>query len=84
MTPFPLVDILRSPKASAIAMRDRIGATITMFNRVLGGACIVAGCTGRRDLLPRLMELTESPSEAVATHAKWAVEQIMQTGTAET
>jgi len=43
---------------------------------VLGGACIVAGCTGRSDLLPRLLELTESPSEAVATHAKWAVEQI--------
>lgn len=76
MTPFPLVDILRSPKASAIAMRDRIGATITMFNRVLGGACIVAGCSGREDLLPELERLTEHPSEAVRTHAVWAVNEI--------
>lgn len=74
--PVPLEDILNNPKAAAIELRKYIGATITMFNRVLGGACIVAGCTGRSDLLPRLFELTESPSEAVATHAKWAVEQI--------
>ncbi len=74
--PVPLEDILDHPKQAAIKLRDSIGATITMFNRVLGGACIVAGCTGRLDLLPRLEELTESPSEAVATHAKWAVEQI--------
>ena len=74
--PVPLEAILNNPKAAAIELRKYIGATITMFNRVLGGACIVAGCTGRSDLLPRLLELTESPSEAVATHAKWAVEQI--------
>lgn len=74
--PVPLKDILNNPKAAAIELRKYIGATITMFNRVLGGACIVAGCTGRSDLLPRLLELTESPSEAVAAHAKWAVQQI--------
>ncbi len=74
--PVPLEDILNNPKAAAIELRKYIGATITMFNRVLGGACIVAGCTERRDLLPRLLELTESPSEAVATHAKWAVKKI--------
>lgn len=74
--PVSLEEILNNPKSAAIELRNYIGATITMFNRVLGGACIVAGCTGRRDLLPRLMELTESPSEAVAAHAKWAVERI--------
>lgn len=74
--PVTLEEILNAPKAAAIELRKYIGATITMFNRVLGGACIVAGCTGRTDLLPRLIELTESPSEAVATHAKWAVDQI--------
>lgn len=74
--PVLLEDILNNPKAAAIELRKYIGATITMFNRVLGGACIVAGCTDRIDLLPRLIELTESPSEAVATHARWAVEQI--------
>ena len=74
--PVPLEDILNTPKASAVELRKYIGAPITMFNRVLGGACIVAGCTGRVDLLPRMLKLTESPSEAVANHAKWAVEQI--------
>ncbi len=74
--PVTLEEILDHPKQAAIELRKYIGATITMFNRVLGGACIVAGCMGRVDLLPRLEELTESPSEAVATHAKWAVEQI--------
>ena len=74
--PVTLEEILNQPKQAAIELRKYIGATITMFNRVLGGACIVAGCTNRMDLLPRLMELTESPSEAVATHAKWAVEKI--------
>ncbi len=74
--PVTLEEILQSPKAAAIELRKYIGATITMFNRVLGGACIVAGCTDRVDLLPRLEELSESPSEAVANHAKWAVEQI--------
>ncbi len=74
--PVTLEEILDHPKQAAIQLRDHIGATITMFNRVLGGACIVAGCTDRQDLLPRLEELMESPSEAVATHAKWAVERI--------
>lgn len=78
--PVLLEEILNNPKQSAIELRKYIGATITMFNRVLGGACIVAGCTGRVDLLPRLEELTESPSQAVATHAKWAVEQIKMSG----
>lgn len=74
--PVTLEEILDHPKQAAIELRKYIGATITMFNRVLGGACIVAGCTDRRDLLPRLLELSESPSEAVATHARWAVEKI--------
>ncbi len=74
--PVKLEEILQNPKAAAIELRKYIGATITMFNRVLGGACIVAGCTNRVDLLPRLEALSESPSEAVSTHAKWAVEQI--------
>ena len=74
--PVTMEEILNTPKSAAVELRKYIGATITMFNRLLGGACIVAGCTGRADLLPRLMELTESPSEAVAAHARWAVEQI--------
>lgn len=74
--PFPLEDILCDPKASAKVLREHIGATITMFNRLLGGACIVAGCTGRIDLLSQLTALSEHPSESVSEHAKWAAEQV--------
>lgn len=75
--PVTLEEILNNPKGSAIELRKYIGATITMFNRVLGGACIVAGCTGRRDLIPRLQELAESPSFAVSEHAKWALTKLL-------
>ena len=74
--PFPLEDILTNPKEAAKVMRDHIGATITMFNRVLGGACIIAGCLDRVDLLPHLEALTEHPSAAVAEHAEWAIQRI--------
>ena len=75
--PYPLEDILVNPKEAAKVMREHIGATITMFNRVLGGACIIAGCLDRVDLLPHLETLTEHPSAAVAEHAKWAVQRIL-------
>ena len=74
--PFPLEDILCNPKEAAKVLRDHIGATITMFNRVLGGACIIAGCLDRVDLLPYLDMLTEHPSTAVAEHAQWAIDRI--------
>ena len=74
--PFPLEEILAYPKEAAKIMRAHIGATITMFNRVLGGACIVAGCLQRVDLLPYLEEMAESPSAAVADHARWAIDHI--------
>lgn len=74
--PFPLEDILTNPKEAAKVMRDHIGATITMFNRVLGGACIIAGCLERIDLLPYLESLAEHPSAAVAEHAQWSIDRI--------
>lgn len=74
--PVSLADILRTPKASAIALRGYVGATITMHNRLAGGACIVAGCTGRRDLIPQLWRLAASPSAAVADQARWALAQM--------
>lgn len=74
--PYPLEDILANPKEAAKVMRDHIGATITMFNRVLGGACIIAGCLDRVDLLEYLHALTEHPSTAVAEHAQWAIRRI--------
>lgn len=74
--PVTLEEILMNPKGSAIELRKYIGATITMFNRVLGGACIVAGCTGRHDLVPRLNELAWAPSHAVSQHAQWALTKL--------
>ena len=74
--PFPLEDVLTNPKEAAKVMRDHVGATITMFNRVLGGACVIAGCLDRIDLLPCLEALAEHPSAAVAEHAQWAIDQI--------
>lgn len=71
--PVSLEEILNHPKETAIELRKYIGATITMFNRLLGGACIVAGCTGRADLIPRLQELAMSPSHAVSEHVRWAL-----------
>lgn len=74
--PVSLEDILSSPKVAAVTLRDHIGATITMVNRLVGGACIVAGCTGRRDMIPHLWRLAGSPSAAVADHARWALAQL--------
>lgn len=74
--PVTLEEILRSPKTAAVRLRDHVGATITMHNRLLGGACIVAGCTGRRDMIPHLWRWADSPSVAVAAQARWALEQM--------
>ena len=74
--PVSLEEILRTPKAAAVTLRDHIGATITMHNRLLGGARIVAGCTQRRDLIPHLWRHAASPSAAVAEHARWALVQM--------
>ena len=74
--PVTLEEILRQPKAAAVKLREHIGATITMYNRLLGGACIVAGCTGRRDLIPHLWRHAGSPSAAVAEHARWALQRM--------
>jgi len=74
-TPLPvsLKEILDAPKSAAIALRGHVGATITMHNRLVGGACIVAGNAARRDLIPQLWRLAGSPSAAVADHARWAL-----------
>lgn len=74
--PVTLEELLRSPKEAAITLRRHIGATVTMFNRVLMGACIIAGGTGRRDLIPHLWRHAGSPSAAVAEHARWALEEL--------
>lgn len=71
-----LEEILRSPKEAAKTLRRHIGATVTMHNRLLMGACIIAGGTGRRDLIPHLWRHAGSLSAAVADHARWALETL--------
>lgn len=68
--------LLSSPKASAMALRPQIGVNLTIPNRVLGQACLIAGCVADETLLPVLDGLREHPSPAVSAHAAWAAEQI--------
>ena len=77
--PVTLEEILSAPKDAAVRLREHVGATITMHNRLLGGACIVAGCTGRRDLIPHLWRHAGAPSAAVAEQARWALSQLQVT-----
>lgn len=71
-----LETLLRSPKEAAVALRPQIGVNLTIPNRVLGQACLIAGCSADEGLLPLLEVLRNHPSPAVAAHAAWAVEQI--------
>ncbi|MBQ8555128.1 MAG: 4Fe-4S dicluster domain-containing protein [Clostridia bacterium] len=77
--PAPLEEILSQPKASAAALRPRIGANLAIANRVLAQACLIAGNTHRQELLPLLLPLLQHPSATVAAHAAWAVEAIKKT-----
>ena len=77
--PVTLEEILANPKEAAKELRRSIGATVTMFNRVLAGACIVAAHSGRRELIPHLWRHAGSPSAAVAEHARWALKQMSVT-----
>ncbi len=72
----PLSQILSEPKAASAQLRMRIGANLSIPNRVLSQACLIAGSTGSPALLPLLTGLQEHPSSTVAEHAAWAVEHI--------
>ncbi|MGN1020121.1 MAG: 4Fe-4S double cluster binding domain-containing protein [Aristaeellaceae bacterium] len=68
----PLETLLREPKASAEGLRPLIGANLTIPNRVLSQACVMAGSAGDASLLPLLEGLAEHPSPTVREHAAWA------------
>lgn len=76
-TTVPLDTLLTEPKAAALSLRPLIGVNLTIPNRVLGQACLLAGCSGRRELLDPLRPLTAHPSPTVREYAAWAVEQLM-------
>lgn len=77
--PVPLMRLLTEHKAVAEELKGKIGANLTLPNRLLAQACMIAGCSGREDLLPALDALGEHPSEAVREYARWAGEKIRNT-----
>lgn len=72
-----LETILSSPKEAFAALRPLIGANLSIPNRVLSQACLLAGCSGRRELSELLQPLTRHPSPVVSEHAKWALEALL-------
>ena len=72
----PLEAILADPKAACASLKDLIGANLALPNRVLAQACLIAGCSGRQDLLPLLRPLREHPSPMVREQAAWALAQL--------
>ena len=68
--------LLEHPGESCAALRERIGANLSIPNRVLGQACLIAGSLKRKDLIPSLEALAAHPSETVREHAAWALEQM--------
>ncbi|MBR4081113.1 MAG: hypothetical protein IKK21_04955 [Clostridia bacterium] len=81
----PLAQLLGSTKASCAMLRQSIGANMAIPNRVLGQACLIAGCSGDASLLPELTRLASSPSPVVSTHAAWAANalSVRKTGCAK-
>lgn len=72
----PILRLLTEYKQMAEELKPVIGVNLTLPNRLLAQSCMIAGCSGRDDLLPALKELTGHPSEAVREHAAWAVKTI--------
>lgn len=72
----PLLSLLTDNKAQCEALRPVIGVNLTIPNRVLSQACLLAGCSGHEALLPALEALRTHPSPTVAEHADWAAQEI--------
>lgn len=72
----PLLRLLTDPKPMAAELRDVIGANLTLPNRLLAQACLLAGNSGRADLLEAVKALESHPSPVVREHAAWAAKQL--------
>ena len=72
----PLRELLTDPKGVCERLRPLIGANLTIPNRLLSQACIMAGNAGRTDLTDELTALGEHPSQTVREHAAWALEKM--------
>lgn len=71
-----LLRLLTEPKTMAEELKNVIGVNLTLPNRLLAQSCLIAGNSGRDELLPALEKLCEHPSQAVREHAAWAMENI--------
>ena len=74
--PVPLLELLENHKTMAEELKGEIGVNLTLPNRLLAQSCMIAGCSGRKDLLPVLENLASHPSAAVREHAIWAQNKI--------
>lgn len=74
----PILMLLEQSKAAAESLRPRIGANLTIPNRLLSQACMLAGCSGDSTYIEALTCLTSHPSDAVKTHASWAVARLQE------
>ncbi|MCH5287184.1 MAG: hypothetical protein J1E43_07160 [Christensenellaceae bacterium] len=70
-----LDDLLTRTTETCAMLRQQIGANLSIPNRVLGQACLLAGCSEQQELRPLLEPLSDHPSEVVREHAAWALEQ---------
>ncbi|MGN0779991.1 MAG: 4Fe-4S double cluster binding domain-containing protein [Aristaeellaceae bacterium] len=76
MPGIPLDRLLREPKAAVETLRPLIGVNLTIPNRVLSQACVMAGSEGDASFLPVVESWTEHPSPTVREHAAWACQAI--------
>lgn len=74
--PVNLLHLLKESKVAAEELKMCIGANMTLPNRLLAQACMIAGNSGKKDLLPELDRLVNHPSQAVREHALWAAENL--------
>lgn len=72
-----LAELLRQPKRAATALRPVIGVNLTIPNRVLSQACLIAGCSGDASMAELLRPLLTHPSPTVSEHARWALEALL-------
>ena len=55
---------------------DRYGKNYANRNRILAQAALAAGNSSDLSLIPLLLRLSESDSETVAEHARWAMDRL--------
>ena len=68
--------LINKDQAVLSALKADIGRNMSLPNRVLAQACLIAGNSGNQVYLPQLMLLCRHPSPIVAEHALWSVKKL--------